>query len=387
MDTIGSKLQARRGIAPGFDFLRIFLASGVVAWHVPAIVKGDVSWGSTPIVWLLGYSILAAFFSLSGFLIAGSAQRLTLGNFLINRGLRIVPALLVEVVLCTLLLGPIFTNISLYEYFTSPQTWHYFTNIIGIINYTLPGVFTQNPTDIVNNTLWTVPHEIMCYAAISILVIIGLLKRPMIIVALTAIMTISGIFLELYGLTKTSHGVVGKFVYIVFVSNASRLYSGFLFGISAYLLRNRIVYSWRIFSICILLCAVISFFPIGSVPLATTLVLPEILYITIFIGVTDVPIPSIFRKGDYSYGIYLYGWPIQQLTVSTFPAVSSLLLQFLISIPLITAFAAFSWHFIERPILELRKKFSFVARVRLDETKSGHEAPAVEKLAANTSKS
>ncbi len=69
----------------------------------------------------------------SGFLIAGSATRLSLGNFIINRGLRIIPALAVEIVLSALVLGPIFTALPMSDYLSSPNTWHYFTNVLGII--------------------------------------------------------------------------------------------------------------------------------------------------------------------------------------------------------------------------------------------------------------
>ena len=71
MQTIGSRLDAHRGIGPGFDFLRTGLACGIVAWHVNAVVWGDLSQDARPYVWLVGYFLLASFFSLSGFLIAG----------------------------------------------------------------------------------------------------------------------------------------------------------------------------------------------------------------------------------------------------------------------------------------------------------------------------
>lgn len=156
--TIGSELDRHRGIAPGFDLLRICLAIGVVAWHTDAVVTGATSemyW----FVWLPGYAILAAFFGLSGFLIAASGLRLTLKNFLINRGLRIIPALAVEVILCMLLLGPLFTQLSIKDYLSNPRTWFYTTNIVGLIHFQLPGVFYNHPTNIVNNSLWTVPQS------------------------------------------------------------------------------------------------------------------------------------------------------------------------------------------------------------------------------------
>jgi hypothetical protein len=37
---------------------------------------------------------------------------------------------------------------------------------------------------------------------------------------------------------------------------------------------------------------------------------------------------------------------------------------FLLGLPVVAVVAVCSWHFVEKPILGLRKRFSFVARVR-----------------------
>jgi peptidoglycan/LPS O-acetylase OafA/YrhL len=369
METIGSRLANNKGIAPGFDFLRIALACSVVAWHVNAIVTGDLSQRDTAFVWMFGYFILASFFSLSGFLITGSAQRLSLNNFLINRGLRIVPALAVEVVLSALILGPIFTYLTLSEYFRSPGTWHYFTNIFGWVNFVLPGVFKDHPSDIVNNTLWTVPHEIGCYVIMSMLIITGLLKRSWLVAGLASLIIAIGLTLQANGLDNSSRGLDRVF-YVLFVGQASRLYVYFTMGIFFFLQRDRIPYSWLLFFACTVLTIGIGAFPRpGGVdyPLMSLILVLPLCYVTAFLGVTDIWIPKFLRRGDYSYGIYLYGWPLQQTLVALLPNVKSLPLQFIMVVPLITLFAAFSWHFIERPILQLRKRFSFVARVRLAE--------------------
>jgi peptidoglycan/LPS O-acetylase OafA/YrhL len=134
-------------------------------------------------------------------------------------------------------------------------------------------------------------------------------------------------------------------------------------------MKDKIPYSWGIFVLCVIYCFLIGLFPQqGGVnyPLMNLLLPLPMIYITAFLGVTDIWVPKFLRSGDYSYGIYLYGWPLQQVSVAVLPENTSLFVHFLLVIPFITLFAAFSWHFIERPILKIRKKFSFVARVRLD---------------------
>ena len=60
MTSIGNKLDESRGVGPGFDFLRIALAVGVVAWHSPAISR-DMLKLDQSCVWFFGYAILFAF--------------------------------------------------------------------------------------------------------------------------------------------------------------------------------------------------------------------------------------------------------------------------------------------------------------------------------------
>jgi peptidoglycan/LPS O-acetylase OafA/YrhL len=70
-----------------------------------------------------------------------------------------------------------------------------------------------------------------------------------------------------------------------------------------------------------------------------------------------VPMPSFLKKGDYSYGIYLYGFPIQQALVAEFHWIREWYILFPISGILALIFAVISWHFIERPFLQLKYIF------------------------------
>jgi peptidoglycan/LPS O-acetylase OafA/YrhL len=131
------------------------------------------------------------FFALSGFLIAGSADRLNLRNFLINRGLRIVPALAVEIIISALLIGPVFTTYPLPTYFKDAVFWHYFTNIFGWIQYQLPGVFLDHSSSgVINQSLWTVPFEVDCYALISGVIVFRLGRKPWLILCFAAALLI-----------------------------------------------------------------------------------------------------------------------------------------------------------------------------------------------------
>jgi peptidoglycan/LPS O-acetylase OafA/YrhL len=98
--TILDRMRSAGPATTGFDYLRIGLATAVLAWH--SIV---LSTGSKPLdraLWsgpfrFLPAAILPMFFALSGFLVSASLERARLHHFLTLRVLRIVPALAVVV--------------------------------------------------------------------------------------------------------------------------------------------------------------------------------------------------------------------------------------------------------------------------------------------------
>ena len=117
------------------DALRALAAINLVLFHYTLVYQNRFGYTSPlGFVWPFGAYGVEMFFILSGFLVAGSGQRLSLGDFIANRSLRIVPALAVDIVLCALILGPIFTVLPLGEYFTHQTFFDYFWNIVGAIH-------------------------------------------------------------------------------------------------------------------------------------------------------------------------------------------------------------------------------------------------------------
>ncbi|MHC2253001.1 peptidoglycan/LPS O-acetylase OafA/YrhL [Bradyrhizobium embrapense] len=394
--SIGSMLDQQEGFGPGFDFLRVALAISVVAGHTSYVATGrgdaDPSW----ILWFPQFAILVMFFALSGFLIAASGLRLSLKEFLINRGMRIIPALAVEIVLSALILGPIFTTLPLWDYFTSAGTWKYFTNVVGLVNYTLPGVFTGNPAPEVNSSLWTVPFEYGCYAVMAVIMTLGLLRRPALIVLGAVVLVGIGFAVQITGHVATPSqlppGVAGTlydkiFSTALFLGRGAKLPVACLLGIAIYLYRERIPYDGRILAVCCTLCVGAALLgPAAWItqPLLNAVVAPALVYITVFLGLSKLPRLPLFSRGDYSYGIYLYGFPMQQVVKVWLPNASPIV-QFAVALVLITAFAAFSWHWIEKPVLKLRRRFSFVARRRLEPDDMARTLEGIGPLAVSVS--
>jgi peptidoglycan/LPS O-acetylase OafA/YrhL len=355
--TIGQRLDAVHGFGPGFDILRIVLAVSVVAIHVP-IITGTPSVLDT--IWMFRVSILPMFFALSGFLIAGSAQRLAFTPFILNRAFRILPALAVEICLSALILGPLVTQLHLSDYFLDHQFFRYFRNIIGLIQYQLPGVFLSNHyAGIVNGSLWTVPHEMFCYVVMSAIILLGLLQKPFLVLSITIAVILLGIALQ----TTAPHpnGILSSLTYSFVERGAARLVPAFLAGLLLYQFRFSVPLNWPIAAACFAVCVLIQI--IGrpeweNLILVQALTTVALAYMTVFAGLFGAPKISVIKDGDYSYGIYLYSGPIQQTLIWMLPGMRDNGFNFIVSLLLTAMFAAFSWHFIEKPALRFRKSFS-----------------------------
>jgi peptidoglycan/LPS O-acetylase OafA/YrhL len=370
MRTIGQVLDQNKGLGPGFDFLRISLASLIVLMHSFYLLKHD-GINNTPF-WFAGYGLVPMFFALSGFLVCGSAQRLSLKNFLINRGLRIIPALSVDTLVCALIIGPLVTTLALRHYFTDPKFFLYLFNVTGYIHFRLPGVFETHPERLVNGALWTVPFEISCYFVMSFFIITGWVRRPALVFGSMLAWLFVGLATEVIYRQAAHPGFALRALNYFLVYRGAQLIATFIMGIFVYQMRARIPYSWALFWGCIGICLV------GSLTLGASdidqvgnrfLLLPALVYITVFLGLTKIPLPDFLHKGDYSYGVYLYHDPFLQIIISLFPALVAMKFWgsiglFALGFPVSLGVAYLSWNLIEKPILALRKKFSFVAKVR-----------------------
>ena len=74
----------------------------------------------------------------------------------------------------------------------------------------------------------------------------------------------------------------------------------------------------------------------------------------------NAPFPKIkLPSGDYSYGIYLYGYPLMQAMAATLPYARGKFFVFVpVALLLTFMFAFLPWHLIEKRFLRLRRHFS-----------------------------
>lgn len=363
-DTIGQKLSTHNGITSGFDYLRLVLALGVLCIHAIAEVTTD---RNAPL-WLGPYrpiaaSLLPMFFALSGFLVTASLARTAkLTTFLTYRAVRILPALAVEIFLSALILGPLLTTLPLAGYFTSPHFWAYFGNIIGHIHYILPGVFENNiHPNTVNRSLWTIPYEFYCYFAVALLVLFRLAsKRLLLISALMAFITAATLY-TIYVEPRAQH--LGPPTWM--------LVTCFLFGCAGYQYRDKIPFSFPVMLICLLLSLI--FASHGNLYYLAS---PTLTYVTIWLGLQNPARKTFLMRGDYSYGLYLFAYPMQQTAVLLFPAYNMWWFNIMLAAPVSLAYAILSWHMVEKPILAHKKEIAAQAQTWADRITGKGQTPA-----------
>jgi peptidoglycan/LPS O-acetylase OafA/YrhL len=343
LPSAGDVLRANGGEGPGFNALRLGLSLTILAAHSGWVAGMDTSedWNGLHGLFLL--SLVPAFFALSGFLVTGSALRTNaVRPFITLRLIRIVPALFVEVALSALVLGPIFTTLLLSDYFTDFRFLEYFGNIVGRIRFELPGVFESNPLPgIVNQNLWTLKPEFYCYILMAGFIGFRILKNRTLFTAGVALLTL-GATIAAY---RSGFGVSGgnyHWTVVVFYFFAGCVYFQW---------RDHLKMHWALF-----LAAAGASMLLMSAPRELAFLVPPFLtYCVVYVGLLPLRLPASIRKLDVSYGIYLYGFPIQQAIVSEFDFVhGSGVVLFAVSAPIVIAFALFSWLWIEKPFLKIK---------------------------------
>lgn len=340
-------LDEAGGRPSGFDYMRLALAIGVFVVHISGTTYGEkgaaAAWSGAlePLI----RAILPMFFALSGFLVAGSMKRCaTLVKFLGLRAIRIYPALAVEVLLSALLIGPLVTTVSLQAYFTDPMFWRYVLNVTGHISFFLPGVFADNPIpDYVNRQLWTVPYELDCYIVLGALIAIGAKRHRVLLPIGTALLLAAyavPMLIRRGMLYETNEALSGQLLVVTF-----------LIGVCLYAYRERIPFNrWLFCASAALGILCLSKLFNGGYYLAT---LP-VAYVTAYLGLLNPPRVGIIRSADYSYGIFLYGYVVQQLVMSI-PGLREWYWNLFICLPLTIVVAALSWHWVERPAAGLKR--------------------------------
>lgn len=314
-------------LAPGRD--------GSEPWHTLGITPGSIA--------------VDVFFFCSGLLVMSSWWHApSLRAFALARAARVLPGMWAMVALSVPVLF-LFSQAGAAGYFLAPETWTYVLKNSTLFFGTtgnLPRVFENNPlAGAVNGSLWTLPQEVRCYA---LLAVVGLLarwvdrhKRRLVNLAWVLLALASAALLLRAGLRGGD-------------DPSSRLLMMFALGALAYQARSHL----RLHAGAALACAVV---------LAAGTLLQSRLYTAVY------PLPLAYlvlvlaylpggalryfnRLGDYSYGVYIYAFPVQQAVTALSPQIG-LPAHIAVSTAMTLLLAVASWHAVESPALEAARRW------------------------------
>lgn len=338
MSESGSVFIADRanGRDNNFNLIRMIAATSVLVSHAYPISYGPET--SEPLSTILqgktlgGFSVMV-FFAISGFFIARSfARKSSPVAFFQARALRLFPALVIAL-LVTVFFAAFLTTAPAPEYWGAVPE-HLLRNVtLFRLQYDLPGVFENNPyAPAINGSLWTLKYEVLCYLGVVVFGIAGLTTRPRLFAL--ALMIFVGIYLT--GTGFHLHPRIEEFLTLALP---------FATGMAFWTWRDQIRLSCRFVMIGVAFCVLTWPTPVFQPVLAITAS-----YAVFVLGYARIPGAARYnRLGDYSYGMYIYAFPIQQFIAST--GITSPLVSIAIAFPITLILAVTSWHLIEAPAL------------------------------------
>ena len=326
--------------ANNFDAVRLAAALSVVFSHSFLIAEGSEA--NEPFVWITGnQSILGlvgvfVFFVISGYLVTESyCRHPAAGRFAVRRMLRIYPGLLVNVLVCAFLIGPLVSTLPLGAYLVSPELRQFLVNTLtldpGPLH--LPGVlFADNSVGLlVNGSLWTLRYEVMMY-----LMILAARRGAS---AAPVERDHPGRGRHRRGLFRARADAMGRYRRMGLVCRVLRRRAW-----CSRFLRDRLVFDWRYALLA--LAGLVAFVWLGRLimlfPLAGA-------YLVIYLARRHDPWLDYSKyAGDLSYGLYIYGWPAEQLVMYLSGGRAQWWQVFFGSLAIALPAAWLSWHGVEK---------------------------------------
>jgi peptidoglycan/LPS O-acetylase OafA/YrhL len=321
---------------------RLLLALFVIVWHSLPLSGADIE--SDPLRQLVSRLSVDGFFAISGFLIVSSwVRRPHWAAFLRARVLRIFPAFWICLVVTAAIFAPLAISIRGVPFPPGflPDALGYVVrnSLLRVSQFDIAGTPLHVPKEAVwNGALWTLFWEFSCYIGVLVIGLMGLLRRRATIPALFGLATL--------GVVVTAYGPVGSDTAQI----ACRLGVMFLAGALVYRFQDHLPVSPLLLIMSAVLVVAASWLPeyslIAAFPLAY-----------LMIGLGALGKHSRLRvRNDLSYGIYIYGFPVQQLLATAGAASWGVPTFAVVSIAATVPFAAASWFLVEKPVLRLKDR-------------------------------
>jgi len=292
-----------------FDAIRLAMAMLVVWSHSFALHFGSeqTEWISLALngAYNAGNLGVMAFFVISGFLITQSWERSkSARSYFEKRVRRIYPGFLVCIAICAFAIAPLFGG-------QQPDI----AKTVGLnllLKGALPDAFPNNvAAGPINGSLWSISYEFWCYIGVAV----GaswLLKRPRVLIGLFLLLIAGKLVQDVTG-KKPGHWLIELLFGWPYIW--TRIAPSFVLGMIAYsyrkvIPRSRIALA-GLFGAALIGCRV------GQAA-ADFLVAPALAYAVFYVAFSRrIRMHEAAAFGDFSYGTYLYAFPIQQMLQAT----------------------------------------------------------------------
>ncbi|ELY6283273.1 acyltransferase [Cronobacter sakazakii] len=328
-----------------FDVVRLLAAIAVIYFH------HSLMFGMEPPKLDKGFSIgniaVQVFFSISGFLIAMSFTRSS--NFLIYMGKR-VKRIFPAVTFCAFIMVYFFASFykdNIFNYVTSWDTFINFLRISTLYGRNVPGLWSEISSHTESNgPLWTLPYELVMYVILGAsLSMHNSWKTPAFLLILCFFVTT---------LFREQLNSVGAY-YATFSKLAE---FGLCFFTGSLLFMT--ITAWNTLKVRVNLIAIslilITTLRGGNDMLAIGSIMISILVIMISLSFKERFIDGRF---DISYGIYIWGWPLQILVIHYKPfGISEFVPSLIFTYLIVVIASSLSWAYIESPILKRKTQLN-----------------------------
>jgi peptidoglycan/LPS O-acetylase OafA/YrhL len=318
--TLGQSFSGRHN---SLNFLRLVLALIVVVSHVIELGGFDVQNGLN--VTSFGTIAVYGFFGISGYLIAGSAVRNSAGRYLWQRFLRIFPGFWVCLIVTAFVIGviawlshPSVPHCGLSCYFdpprNSPYGYVYKDSLLWMNQNSIAGTPTGGTAPLVwNGPMWTLSYEFICYVILLGLALVGILRHRGLMLATAIGLWGAVALITLTPAFDDQFNVFNDFA----TMNLLKLAAVFMVGALIFTYRDRIPDSGWLALGCGVLFLASLYLPTGGrdpefVFSTSDILAPLVAYPLLWLGI-HLPFERVGARNDYSYGVYIYGFPTSQL--------------------------------------------------------------------------
>lgn len=272
-------------------------------------------------------------------------------NFIWKRIIRIFPALIVILLLTVFVLGPICTTLPLSEYWKSSETYRYFKliKLYPFVDNLLPGVFENLPEKGINGSLWTLPYEVTMYLCLALLQLVNLFPKRNLLLILFGVLSPIIIYLIF---TYNPESLI-PVIHLYFIQTLEfSMY--FMAGTLLFLFDDKIPYKIALFGLMIFLWFGLGLLHItnpATIKIISFFALP---YIILYLAKLKGKLNDFSKLGDFSYGIYLYAFPVQQMVIHFYGTNISITKMFLLSSAIVFPLSVLSWFLVEERAMKLK---------------------------------